>query len=171
MRRLMPLGVMLGSVLAAGGCATIVHGPRQTVTVTSDPTGAAVTVLSGSDVKESPGVTPVTLKLPRRDANLTLRFEKAGCQPTEVKLKRSVSGWTFGNLIAANPLAQQGMDSASGISYVGQLGVTSALISTDFLTGGAYKLPRVVDVRFCSSAGSGPAAERAITRSVRWDDR
>jgi hypothetical protein len=138
------------------GCATIIHGPRQSVTVTSDPSGAAVTVLSGTTVKETAGVTPVTLRLPRRDANLTLRLEKPGCEPAEMRLKRSVSGWTFGNLIAANPFAQQGMDNAGAGSYAGQLGVTTAMITTDFLTGGAYKLPKVVDVRFCAPPARSP---------------
>jgi len=154
MRSLMPLGLIAG-VLFGSGCATIVHGPRQSVTITSDPSGAAVTVLSGHDVKES-GVTPVKVRLPRRDANLTIRVEKSGCEPAEVKVKRSVSGWTFTNLIAANPFAQQGMDSSSGMTYAGQLGMTSAMFATDFLTGGAYKLPKVVDVRFCASAPGGP---------------
>src|SRR5688572_21826609 len=127
MSRLMSL-VMLGTAaIGANGCATLVNGPRQTVTITSDPSGAAVTVLSGATVKETPGVTPLQVRLPRRDARLRLRLEKAGCAPTEVQLKRSVSGWTFGNLIAANPFAQQGMDSSSGVAYVGQLGLTTAM--------------------------------------------
>lgn len=154
MRRLIPaiLGIL---AFTASGCATLVHGPKQKVTITSDPTGAAVTVLSGQTVKET-GITPFEVKLPRRDANLTLRLEKPGCVPTEVKLKRSVSGWTFGNLIAANPYAQQGMDSSSGLNYAGQLGMTSAMFGTDFIAGGAYKLPKAVDVRFCSSSAGAP---------------
>jgi hypothetical protein len=150
------IAVLCVSAAWTCGCATIIHGTRQTVTVTSDPSGAAVTVLSGTAVKETAGITPVKLRLPRRDAQLKLRLEKSGCEPTEVRLTRSVSGWTFGNLIAANPLAQQGMDSASAGNYVGQLGLTSAMITTDFLTGGAYKLPKVVDVRFCGSPARRP---------------
>jgi hypothetical protein len=152
----MTLAMLCAAGVGGTGCATLVHGPRQTVTITSDPSGAAVTVLSGGTVKETPGVTPVKVRLPRRDAKLRLRLEKPGCEPTEVELKRSLSGWTFGNLIAANPFAQQGMDSSSGIAYVGQLGVTSAMFSTDLITGGAYKLPKAVDVRFCSSPAGSP---------------
>jgi hypothetical protein len=156
MRRLLSLVMMCAMAAGGAGCATLVHGPRQTVTVTSDPSGATVTVLSGGSVKETPGVTPVKVRLPRRDASLRLRLEKQGCEPTELPLKRSVSGWTFGNLIAANPFAQQGMDSSSGIAYVGQLGLTTAMFGTDFLTGGAYKLPKALDVRFCSSPAGNP---------------
>jgi hypothetical protein len=151
MRRLISVAVLCGVVFGGSGCATIINGPRQTVVVTSDPSGAAVTVLSGQTVKSTPGVTPIELKLPRRDANLTIRVEKPGCAPAEMRLTRSVSGWVFTNLVAANPLAQQGMDSSSGMSYAGQLAITSGMFATDLLTGGSYKLPKMVDLRFCSS--------------------
>ena len=155
------IAVLCVSAAWACGCATIVHGTRQSLTVTSDPTGAIVTVLSqkpGTEAVERsrPGVTPITLDLTRRDPNIVIRLEKDGCPPAEVKLKRSVSGWTFGNLIAANPFAQQGLDDSSGASYAAQLGVTSAMFATDFLTGGAYKLPKVVDVRLCASPARSP---------------
>lgn len=157
MRRMLSLGFVCVAAIGGTGCATIVHGPRQNVTITSDPSGAAVTVLSGQTVTASPGVTPLKVRLPRRDRNLTIRLEKDGCEPKDVPLKRGVSGWIFGNLIAANPYAQQGMDSSSGIQYAGQLAMTSGMVATDFLTGGAYTLPKVVDVRVsCSSPARSP---------------
>jgi len=152
MRRLLSLGVVCLAVSGGIGCATIAHGPRQTVTVTSDPSGASVTVLSGGTVKATPGVTPVKVRLSRRDSNLTLRLEKAGCPPTELRLKRSVSGWTYGNLIAANPFAMQGYDSDPAANYLKQVTIAMpTLFAVDFLSGGAYKLPRAVDVRFCAA--------------------
>jgi hypothetical protein len=156
MRRVVLPGIIGTLAIAGSGCATLVHGPRQTVTVTSDPSGAAVTVLSGTTVKGTPGVTPIQLQLARRDPNITIRLEKPGCAPAELQLKRRVSAWMFGNLIAANPFAQQGMDSTSAASYAGQLGLTSGMIATDFLTGGAYKLPKVVDIRFCAPLARSP---------------
>lgn len=152
MRRAAALAVLF-AVVSGAGCATIVHGPRQSVTITSDPSGATVTVLSNGAVKATPGVTPVKVKLPRRDANLTVRLEKAGCQPAELPLKRSVSGWVAGNLIAANPFAMQGYDSDPGGEYAKQLAFgVPALFAIDFLSGGAYKLPKAIDLRFCSPA-------------------
>jgi hypothetical protein len=151
MRRLLPIGLVCVAALGTTGCATIVHGRRQTVTVTSDPSGAAVTVLSGQTVKATPGVTPIKLQLTRRDPDITIRLEKPGCPPAEVRVKRSLSGWTFGNLITANPLAMQGYDDNAAGMYAGQLGVTAAMVLTDVATGGAYKLPKVVDVRFCAA--------------------
>ena len=161
MTKALRIAVVCVSAAWTCGCATVVHGTRQSVTVTSDPTGATVTVLSqkpGTEALERsrPGVTPIKLDLTRRDPNIVIRLEKDGCPPVDVRLKRSVSGWTFGNLIAANPFAQQGMDSASAGAYLGQLGMTSAMFTTDFLTGGAYKLPKVVDVRLCASPARSP---------------
>jgi len=160
MPRLMLPGLMCGVVLASG-CATLIHGPRQSVIVTSDPSGAAVTVLSGHTVTSTPGVTPIEVKLPRRDANLTIRVEKDGCAPAEMRLKRRVSGWVFTNLVAANPFAQQGMDSSSGVSYAGQLAMTSGMFAIDLVSGGGYKLPKMVDLRFCAAT---PAESRTVLR-------
>jgi hypothetical protein len=151
MRRLLPAGLLCAAAFGTPGCATIVHGPRQTVTVTSDPTGAAITVLSGQTVKATPGVTPLELRLPRKDGSMTLRLEKPGCAPAEVRLKRGVSGWTFVNLIAANPFAMQGYDRDAAGQYAKQLLIAiPALFAVDVISGGAYKLPKVIDVRLCS---------------------
>jgi hypothetical protein len=140
---------VFGLVLSTG-CATIAHGTRQSVTVTSDPTGAAVTVLSNHIVKSTPGVTPITLELTRRDPNITIRVEKAGCAAVDVRLKRSTSGWVFGNLVAANPMAMQGYDDHAGAQYAMQLAIgVPLMIGTDFATGAAYKLPKAVDVSLC----------------------
>ena len=45
MRHGFVLCVAAVAAAASGGCATLVHGTRQTVTVTSEPSGAQVTVL------------------------------------------------------------------------------------------------------------------------------
>jgi hypothetical protein len=82
-------------VLAVGstGCATIMHGTRQDVSITSVPTGAAVTV-NGQDK----GKTPVAVELARKDKHL-VKIELAGYLPFEQYLVRKVSGWVWGNLV------------------------------------------------------------------------
>ena len=69
--RLDPIAAVV-ILTASTGCATLVHGTRQTVAVTSDPAGAKVTVLSTARdgtrvVRSTPGVTPIQLNLARRD--------------------------------------------------------------------------------------------------------
>ena len=52
----------LGSFVAVLSCGTIMHGPRQLVTVQSAPSGASVHISPGSDT----GSTPLTLNLERK---------------------------------------------------------------------------------------------------------
>ena len=149
--RIARVRLALGALVLSSGCATIVHGPHQTVTVTSDPSGAAVIVLSKDGVKSTPGVTPIKLDLPRRDPHITVRLEKDGCAPVEVHLKRTTSGWVFTNLIAANPMQMQGYSGDNvGEKYSANVLIGVPLMfATDFATGGAYNLPKAIDVPLC----------------------
>jgi len=146
---------LIASLMACVGCATVAHGTRQDVRVTSDPPGAAVTVLtrekSGEEiVRSTPGVTPIVLSLTRRDPNIVVRLSKEGCSPVDVPLKRSVSGWTAGNLIIANPLSMQGMDDPS-TQYPFQVAMGLPLMfGLDAATGGAFKLPKHVTATLCA---------------------
>jgi len=153
--------VVVVGAAASSGCATLVHGTRQTVTVTSEPSGAQVTVLSdrpgGSRiVRSNPGVTPIRLQLTRRDPNIVIRLEKDGCSPAEVRLARTISGWIAPNLLSANPMAAQGLNSASDYPLVAAQGL-AVTFGIDFLSGAAFKLPKTVQVRL-EPSGSCPGA-------------
>jgi len=151
MRRVVLLFVAVVAAVWSGGCATIAHGPRQTVTVTSEPSGAQVTVLSDPPtgnrrVRSKPGETPIKLELTRRESNFVVRLEKEGCLPAEVRLKRSVSGWIAGDLLPANPMNAQGLDSASDYPKMAASGL-ALTFGIDFLTGAAFKLPSHVQAK------------------------
>jgi hypothetical protein len=75
------------------GCATIMHGTRQDVSISSTPSAAAVTV----DGQER-GKTPVSVELSRKDKHL-IKIELVGYAPFEMYLTKKVSGWVWGNLI------------------------------------------------------------------------
>ena len=92
------------------GCATIIHGSRQDVGISSAPTGASVTI----DNLQS-GTTPVFAKL-RRKENHVVRISLAGFQPTDLTLTSSVSGWVWGN-IAIGGLIGLAVDAISGGMY------------------------------------------------------
>ena len=102
-----------GLALLIVGCATIIHGTRQNIAVSSVPSGAKV-IVKGVYM----GTTPAVIKLKRNESNITLRFEKEGYEPVEVALNRSVDGWIAGNII-----------------FGGLIG-----LAIDFISGGAYKL-------------------------------
>ena len=57
----------------------------------------------GATVTSTPGnfqvTTPAKLALRRKDGPYTLKFEKAGYEPYEVRLVTGTNGWLFGNLL------------------------------------------------------------------------
>lgn len=139
MRLVSLLSVLALASAASTGCATIAHGTRQTVTITSEPSSAKVFV-NGTLA----GTTPLRLDLKRRDKKTVLRMEIEGFLTKEVLLERTVSGWTAGNLVFANPYASQGLDSPS--DYRHQLAATAFGFGLDFATGAAFKFPPSVKV-------------------------
>jgi hypothetical protein len=129
------------AIALATGCATLAHGTSQAVPVTSAPSGARVFVNG-----KLAGTTPLKLDLARWRKGTVLRLEKDGFVPQEMALHRTVSGWTMGNLIAANPMARQGYPN-SEYSYSAMAATGLAVgIGIDFLFGGAFQFPKKVGV-------------------------
>lgn len=98
--------------LTAAGCASIIHGTRQDVGISSSPSSAQVTV-DGIQT----GATPVVAHLTRKD-NHIVKLQLAGYKPYETTLTRSVSGWVWGNIV-----------------FGGLIG-----LAVDAISGGLYKL-------------------------------
>ena len=105
------LAVALIAALLAG-CASIIHGSRQDVRVTSVPSGAVVRVNLNNQATTTPGV----LTLNRKEIGYVLTFEKQGYKPVEVSLRRTVDGWLFGNILFGGLIGLV-IDFASGSSY------------------------------------------------------
>jgi hypothetical protein len=99
-------------VLVAMGCATIMHGTRQSIGIGSTPTGATVLV-----DQQPQGTTPVVAKLSRKDHHV-LRIEMGGYQPYEATITKKLSGWVWGNIV-----------------FGGLIG-----LAVDAISGGLYKL-------------------------------
>jgi uncharacterized protein YceK len=103
--------ILIGMVgLLTTGCATVIHGTRQDVGISSTPTGASVTI----DSIQS-GTTPVFAKL-RRKENHVVSITLPGYQPMDLTLMSSVSGWVWGN-IAIGGLIGLAVDAISGGMY------------------------------------------------------
>jgi len=110
--RLLPI-FLLGFAIIVAGCATIIQGTSQSISVNSNPSGAKIIVMGMER-----GTTPAVIKVDRSDSNIIVRIVKDGYEPVEVMLTRSVSGWIFGNIV-----------------FGGLLGLV-----VDFATGGAYNV-------------------------------
>ena len=76
------------------GCASIVHGTRQDVTIDSDPPGATVT----SRRLPSQAVTPANLSL-KRKYEYEFQIEKPGYKTEYVLVEKNIAGWFWGNIL------------------------------------------------------------------------
>jgi hypothetical protein len=95
--------MLLASVFIFSGCATIVHGSRQSISFASVPGGAKIFI----DKKEV-GQTPKIISL-RRNGKLNgqkagkkfydVKLELDGFLPYEMKIIRKGDGWVAGNLL------------------------------------------------------------------------
>ena len=109
MRRI--ISILLALVLgwATTGCATIVHGNRQTVTINSEPSGASVKV---DGLK---GRTPFSASLARNN-DYVVSIKKEGYKEEQVQITKSFSGLSIiGNLFFL--LFGVVVDFASGSAY------------------------------------------------------
>ena len=99
-------------LLLLTGCASIMHGTRQTVGISSYPSDAEVWIDN-----QYIGQSPTVIEL-KRNENHAVRIELKGYLPYEVTLTHEVSGWVFGNIV-----------------FGGVIG-----LAVDAITGGLYEL-------------------------------
>ena len=103
--------LLVVALLLANGCATIVHGTNQQVSISSNPSGAAVRVNG-----QYYGTTPLVLNLRRKEIHI-VQLEMAGYDDYEITLERAVSAWTLGNAIAGEWWWFLGADGMDGAFY------------------------------------------------------
>jgi PEGA domain len=102
--------ILLAAAAYAQGCASIMHGSEQQVTVSSRPIGADVVVDDGLRTK-----TPAVLTLSRKSSHM-LEISYEGYQKETVEIKRVVSGAAFGNLLFGG-LIGAAVDTSTGAAY------------------------------------------------------
>ena len=137
MRKFVP--ILLAASL--GACATIMQGSKQSVGVSSNPTGATVTVDN-----QQVGTTPTTLHLSRKDHH-TVRLELPGYQPFEMQLTRKTSGWVWGNIVFGG-IPGVVIDAVTGAMYK----LTPEDVNATFSQGTAMRSGDTLIVRVVLSA-------------------
>lgn len=96
----------------ATGCGTIASGPAETITVTSEPSGAELSVDCGPE--KSVHVTPARFVVARRSSDCTLTLQKEGFEKETAILEQGVNRWTWANVpIAAVGVGAVGMSGFS----------------------------------------------------------
>ena len=98
--------IVVGMLISAGGCATIMNGTTDTVHISSIPPDAKFSVISVTDSSRaviSTGTTPQNVVLQRKTDFLgnsyVVDFEKSGYLKKSVSMKKTISGWYFGNIL------------------------------------------------------------------------
>jgi len=79
--------LILACALFAQGCATLTRSGTQRIPVTSSPAGAEVFVNGACQ-----GLTPLSIRLPRKEKGQIIRIESPGYNPVEIQARRTVSG-------------------------------------------------------------------------------
>lgn len=113
---------MTAFAVASSGCATIVARSSQTITLTSVPDLASVSIVNKSGKAVHQGVTPMTVKLKKgrgyfKPESYTVRFVKEGYAPREVTVSGEINGWYFGNIIFGGLIGMLAVDPNTGAMY------------------------------------------------------
>lgn len=109
LRKIYALG-FLALILTLTACATIMHGTSQELGISSNPSGAKVTI-GNQDF----GSTPVIADLKRGKEHI-VKIELEGYLPYETTLTKKVSGWVWGNIVFGG-LIGLAVDAISGGLY------------------------------------------------------
>ncbi len=112
------------ALTSLASCATIMHGTKQTVGISSNPSNASVWVDRMYICN-----TPCIVEMTRKDNHIvTIQLE--GYQVYEAMFTRKFSGWVFGNIV-----------------FGGVIG-----LAVDAISGGIYKLtPDQIQAELCSN--------------------
>ena len=93
MRKVIVVALAVSIVASTSSCASIMSGTKQAVTITSDPSGAEISI----DGK-SAGKTPLTVELRRKEDHVIKAIGVGGGEAT-VTTTRGSNGWIWGNIL------------------------------------------------------------------------
>ena len=112
----------LGALLCLTGCASIVGQASQTVHCSSQPSRAAFTVTNADGETVASGTTPMDVQLKAgagyfKAADYTVTFAGADGATREVKIKRGLNGWYFGNILFGGLIGMLVVDPLTGAMW------------------------------------------------------
>lgn len=105
--------IVFGALVILTGCATIVKGTSQTVSLDTPGAPGAECVLTSSSVGSKAVTTPATINLEKGSQNITVRCTKRCYQPATGVIASNLEAMAAGNIIAGGPIGL-GIDAASG---------------------------------------------------------
>ncbi|MEO9849801.1 MAG: PEGA domain-containing protein [Reichenbachiella sp.] len=91
------------SIFLLSSCASIIHGPTQTVDFSSQPTGATI-IIDGKEYGKTPHAIELRRKGREKDDKsqkqvYDVQIELDRYYPYDLKVKREMDGWFLGNVL------------------------------------------------------------------------
>ena len=105
------------ALVLVSGCATVVEGSNQSVSIATAPPGASCTIDRAGERLGSVGMTPGSLRISKSKNDLEIACGKDGYQQASIRQSPKFVGTTFGNLIVGGVIGAV-VDAASGANYV-----------------------------------------------------
>ena len=137
-------------VLLCTGCASIVSGTRQKVTVNSTPSGARVSVIDSDGATVLQTNTPAVIKLNRGNGYFAgsyykVQVEADGYQPSAANIHPSLNGWYVGNILIGGVIGLLIIDPATGGMWALEPKIINVTLETSpakVAAGGTNDQPR-----------------------------
>ena len=123
--------ILIVTAILTGGCATIVKGGSQGVTVKTDPPGANCDLTRKGKSVGVVNPTPGTVQLGKGASALDVSCKKPGYFDANGKLSSSFQGWTLGNVILGGIVGIV-VDAGSGAMHEYQSEISMKLLPESF---------------------------------------
>jgi hypothetical protein len=121
----------LAVVAAASGCASIVEGTDQSVTVQTTPSGAICELKRDGAVIGVVNPTPGTVTVDKSKYDIAVNCKKDGYQDASGAFSSGFQGMTFGNILFGG-LIGVAVDAGSGAMHEYPASVTVAMVPSSF---------------------------------------
>ncbi len=109
------LSVLCLAVLLPG-CATIMEGTGQTVSINTDPSGALCRVSRNGATLGEISSTPGSVRVDKSKNDISVSCSKDGYKTATISQSPSFNGSTFGNILLGG-IVGAGVDAATGANY------------------------------------------------------
>jgi hypothetical protein len=165
--RRVALALVCGATALAAGCATLTTGSSQTVTILSDPAGAACVLHRDGAVIGAVNPTPGSIAVTKGHGEIAVRCSRSGFIDAEQRLTADFQAATLGNILLGGLIGIV-VDAASGASgsYEAQLQVL--MVPVEFAS--AAERDRFFEARRADIAGRTRRQEEEIRRACGAGD-
>ena len=111
--KIVPIGLIVVGLTAMGGCASIMEGSKQPITIETEPADARCELLREGRRIALARETPQTLHVEKSRKDIEVICTKDGYEDATAVLTSEFEAWTVGNIILGGPIGV-GWDAASG---------------------------------------------------------